>query len=374
MELIEGKYATATVFADDLEQYARAQLKMLCDNKISEGSRIRVMPDVHPGKVGTIGLTMTIGDSMIPNLLGVDIGCGITLVKLKEKKLELQKLDSVIRERVPSGTNIREKPHRLAEEFEYDTLHCAANINRNKAAHSLGSLGGGNHFIEVGRDSDGNLHLSVHSGSRHLGKEVTDHYIDAGAKIIKDKGLEVPYEMTYLEGELMEQYIEDVRIVQSYAELNRRIILLEILKGMKAKDTDWISLPHNYIAECGSTRLLRKGAISAVKGETVVIPINMKDGLLIGEGLGNDEWNNSAPHGSGRIYRRDKVKNHFTLSAFKSEMKGIYCTCISPETLDEAPFAYRKPEKIMEEIKDTVRVTNVLRPVYNFKAGGRRAK
>ena len=371
MEVIKGIFAEAKVFADDLEQYAKAQLTLICDNEVSKGSKIRVMPDVHPGKVGTIGLTMTIRDRVIPNLLGIDIGCGITIVKLKDKKLEFQKLDSVIRERVPSGSNIRNKAHGLAKDFEYDRLQCASKINRKKAPLSLGSLGGGKHFIEVDRDSSGNIYLTVHSGSRHLGKEVTEYYVATGAKLIKEKGLDIPYEMTYLEGKLMEEYIKDVRIVQDYAEMNRRIILLEILKGMKAKDIDWISLPHNYIEEREDTRLLRKGAISANKGEIVAIPINMKDGFLFGEGLGNEEWNNSAPHGSGRLYRRDDVKNHYTVSAFKTEMKGIHCSCISADTLDEAPFAYRTAEKIMGEILSTVKVQDIIRPVYNFKAGAR---
>ena len=259
----------------------------------------------------------------------------------------------------------------MAKDFEYDRLQCASKINRKKAPLSLGSLGGGNHFIEVDRDSSGNIYLTVHSGSRHLGKEVTEYYVATGAKLIKEKGLDIPYEMTYLEGKLMEEYIKDVRIVQDYAEMNRRIILLEILKGMKAKDIDWISLPHNYIEEREDTRLLRKGAISANKGEIVAIPINMKDGFLFGEGLGNEEWNNSAPHGSGRLYRRDDVKNHYTVSAFKTEMKGIHCSCISADTLDEAPFAYRTAEKIMGEILSTVKVQDIIRPVYNFKAGAR---
>ncbi len=371
METIKGRFAEAKVFADDLEQYARAQLTMICDNEVSKGSKIRVMPDVHPGNVGTIGLTMTIGDRVIPNLLGIDIGCGVSIVKLKEKKLEFKKLDSVIRERVPSGSNIRNKSHGLAEDFEYDRLRCSSKISLKKATLSLGSLGGGNHFIEVDRDSNGCLYLAVHSGSRHLGKKVTEYYVAAGAKLIKEKGFDIPYEMTYLDGKLMEQYIEDVRVVQDYAELNRRIILLEILKGMKAKDIDWISLPHNYIEEYKNTRVLRKGAISAKNGETVAIPINMRDGFLIGEGLGNEDWNNSAPHGSGRLYRRDEVKNHYTVSSFKADMKGIHCSCISADTLDEAPFAYRNAEKIMEEMQNTVKVKDIIRPVYNYKAGAR---
>ncbi len=369
MEVIKGKYATAKVYADDIEQYAKAQIQMICDNEVSDGAKIRIMPDVHPGKVGTIGLTMTIGKRIIPNLLGVDIGCGVSLVKIKDKRLEFQKLDTVIRERVPAGFRIRTKEHPLSEGFDYTRLKCARNIDKSKAYLSLGTLGGGNHFIEVDRASDGSLYIAVHTGSRHLGMEVTNHYINEGARLIKEKGIDVPYPMTYVEGEMAEDYMWDVQIVQEYAALNRRIILTEIIKGMKAKDVEWISSVHNYIDT--EKRILRKGAISAESGETVLIPVNMKEGIILGRGLGNEDWNYSAPHGSGRLYRRDEVKEHYTVSSFKSQMKGIYCSCIGGDTLYEAPFAYRGMDKIREAIKDTVEVTDVIKPVYSYKAGGK---
>ena len=371
METVNGKYADAVIFTEDLEDYARAQIQMICDNEVAVNSKIRIMPDVHPGKVGPIGLNMTVGERIIPNLLGLDIGCGMSLVKLKEKRMEFQKLDKVIREKIPSGFAVRNGVHHKAEEFDFERLSCCKHINTEKARLSLGSLGSGNHFIEVDKDEKGNLYIIVHSGSRHLGKEVTDYYVNEGAKILKAKGLEVPYPMTWVEGELMEQYLADVKVVQEYAALNREIILSEIVKGMKLKVTEELTATYNYIDMIGNERILRKGAISAKAGERVIIPINMKDGILLATGKGNKEWNCSAPHGSGRRLRRDEVKNQYTVSSFKNEMKGIHCTCIGAETLDEAPFAYRSLEQIMKHVEETVEVTDILKPVYNFKAGGK---
>lgn len=370
MEMVRGTHAEAKVFTDDMDSYARAQLQMICDDPVSVGSRIRVMPDVHPGKVGTIGLTMTIGARVIPHLLGIDIGCGMTCAVLKGKKLEFQKLDTVIRERVPSGFQIRQKFHHMSDEFEIEKLYCHGHINRSKAGLSLGTLGSGNHFIEVDRDEEGTFYLIIHSGSRHLGKEVTDYYVDRGGRLLKERGLEVPYPMTWLEEQLMEEYIADVRTVQAYAQLNREIILAEIIKGMKLKETDRFSSVHNYMDILSGERILRKGAISARLHERVIIPVNMRDGVILGLGKGNPDWNESAPHGSGRIMKREEIKSHYTVSAFKNEMEGIYSSCIGADTLDEAPFAYRPMEQILEAVRDTVTVTHVLRPVYNFKAGG----
>ena len=371
METVNGKYADAVIFTEDLEDYAKAQIQMICDNEVAENSKIRIMPDAHPGKVGPIGLTMTVGKRIIPNLLGIDIGCGMSLVKLKEKRMEFQKLDKVIRGKIPSGFAVRDSIHHKAEEFDFERLYCYKNINKEKAGLSLGTLGSGNHFIEVDKDEKGNLYIIVHSGSRHLGKEVTDYYVNEGAKLLKAKGMEVPYPLTWIEGELMEQYLADVKVVQEYAALNREIILSEIVKGMKLKVTEEISTIHNYMDMTGEELLLRKGSISAKAGEKVIIPINMKDGILLGTGKGNSEWNCSAPHGSGRKLRRDEVKNQYTVSTFKSEMKGIHCTCIGADTLDEAPFAYRGLEQIRNQIGETVEVTEVLKPVYNFKTGGK---
>ena len=380
MEIITGAYTQAQIFTTKnsdtaIDQYAIAQLQMICNQESSAGCRIRVMPDVHPGKVGTIGLTMTIGAKIMPHLVGIDIGCGMTLAQIKGRKIEYQKLDAVIRECVPSGFAIRGKVHRLAEEFDFDELRCADHIRAERAALSLGSLGSGNHFIEADKDEDGNLYIVVHSGSRHLGKEVTDYYLNKGQKYLEDRGLLVPYEITWLEGELMADYLHDLQVVQRFASLNREIILDEIAKGMKWKILDSYECIHNYVDASDETldtfgsTMLRKGAISAKKDERVIIPINMRDGVILGAGLGNAQWNCSAPHGSGRIMKREDVKNKFTVSSFKSEMKGIYSTCISKGTLDEAPFAYRPMDEIAEVISETVTIDKIIRPVYNFKAG-----
>ena len=365
MEIINGIYASAKIFSETAEEYALAQIQMICDNEVSKGSTIRVMPDVHPGKVGTIGLTMTAGERILPSLVGIDIGCGITLTKLKQKKVEFQKLDTVIRENVPVGGCIRKNMHRYSQEFDFSRLRCFRSINEEKASLSLGTLGSGNHFVELDKDAEDNLYVAIHTGSRHLGKEVTEYYLRCGQTVLKEQGIQVPYELTYLTGQLKEDYLHDLQIVQDYAKLNRTVILEEIARKMKWKVLENVSICHNYIDESG---VLRKGAISAKKGEQVIIPINMRDGILLGTGKGNPEWNYSAPHGSGRILRRDNVKDSFTVSNFKSEMKGIYCSCIGKGTLDEAPFAYRRLEEIADAIEETVEITGIIKPVYNYKA------
>lgn len=381
MEIINGAYTSAHIFTTKnkdtaLDQYAKAQLQMICDMKASESCAIRVMPDVHPGKVGTIGLTMTIGSKILPNLIGYDIGCGMTLAKINCKKIEYQKLDTVIRDNVPSGFTIRNKVHRFADDFDLLKLNCFKHIKEDKVLKSLGTLGGGNHFIEADKDTDGNMYIVIHTGSRYLGKEVTDYYLSVGQKHLKAKGIEIPYEVTWLEESLMDDYLHDLQIVQNFASLNREAIINELAKGMKWKIADSYECIHNYVDSSDETLkefkspILRKGAISAKKNERVIIPINMRDGILLGTGLGNKEWNCSAPHGSGRIMKREDVKNNYTVSSFKSSMKGIYSSCIGKDTLDEAPFAYRPLDDIVEVIGDTITINNIIRPVYNFKAGG----
>lgn len=373
MKMIEGTYSSAKIFTcgnpeNGLDDYAAAQIRMLCDNPVSEGCKIRIMPDVHPGKVGTIGLTMTVGDKVMPNIVGIDIGCGMTLAEVKCKRVEFQKLDTVIRENVPSGFHIRSAVHRFADTFDFSRLTCAGKIRKDKALHSLGTLGGGNHFIEIDRDDEGGIYAVIHSGSRHLGKEVTEYYLSEGQKRLKEKGLDIPYELTWLEGTLMEDYMHDLEIVQEYAALNREVMLDEIGKGMKWKYRDTYSCIHNYVDVSSEQPVLRKGAISAKEGESVIIPINMRDGILLGTGLGNEDWNHSAPHGAGRILKREDVKSSHTLAEFKKAMKGIYSPSINKETLDEAPFAYRGMEEIAGVIGDTVSITKTIRPIYNFKA------
>ena len=381
MVTIYGKYTNAVVYTVEneiyaLEDYARKQLQMICNHPSAEGCTVRVMPDVHPGKVGTIGLTMTVGDSILPSLVGVDIGCGMTLAKLKMKGLQFQQLDTVIRENVPVGPRIRKKEHKYADRIDISELRCYKGIDAGKANLSIGTLGGGNHFIELDKDDEGNVYLVVHSGSRHLGMEVADYYLRTGQKEMqmKKQGY-ASYEMTCLSGQLMEDYIHDVKIIQEFARLNREAIIDSIVNGMKWKIEDSFTCIHNYIdflddgIGIDAKMILRKGAISAREGERVIIPINMRDGIILGTGLGNPEWNNSAPHGAGRIYRRSEVAEHHTVSEFKKVMEGIHSICINKNTLDESPFAYRGIDDIVTVIKDTVRIDKIIKPVYNYKAG-----
>lgn len=375
MKTINGVYTSAKIFNTDtakfsIDDYAIAQIQALCDNQVFEGCTIRVMPDVHPGKVGTIGFTSTLGSRILPNVIGIDIGCGMTIAQIKGKVKEFQKLDTVIRENVPSGFNIRRKAHHKALTFDFSRLRCRGHIYEEKAQTSLGTLGGGNHFIELDQDEDKNTYLVIHTGSRHLGKEVTEYYLAEGQKLLKADGICIPYELTYLEGALMQDYLHDLAVVQEFAALNREIIIDEIAKGMKWKVLDSYSCIHNYIDFSSDTPILRKGAISAKTGEPVIIPINMRDGVILGSGLGNDDWNCSAPHGAGRIMKREDIKANFTVSSFKREMKGIYSSCIGRDTLDEAPFAYRDIQAIKESIRETASIEKIIKPIYNFKAGG----
>ena len=374
---IYGKYTNAIVYTVEneqfaLDEYARKQLQMICNHPSAEGSIIRVMPDVHPGKVGTIGLTMTVGDSILPSLVGVDIGCGMTMARVKTKGLQFQQLDSVIRDEVPVGSRIRNKEHKYAEKIDLSELRCAKAINARKAELSIGTLGGGNHFIEVDKDEDGDIYLVVHSGSRHLGMEVAEYYLRTGQKEMqmKKQGF-ASYEMTCLSGELMEDYLHDIKIMQEFARINREAIIESIVKGMKWKVEDSFTCIHNYVDfTTGDKPILRKGAISAKEDEKVIIPINMRDGIIIGTGLGNKDWNCSAPHGAGRIYKRSEVAEHHTVSDFKKAMDGIYSICINKDTLDESPFAYRRIEEIAGVIGETVRIDKIIKPIYNYKAGG----
>ncbi|MBQ9207754.1 MAG: RtcB family protein [Treponema sp.] len=369
METITGTFSTARVFSETAEQYALAQVKAICDNEVSANSRICVMPDVHPGKVAPIGLTMTIGKRILPYLVGIDIGCGMTTARIsKHRGLEFKKLDTVIRERVPSGFALQKSPHRFSDDFDFSRLECAAHVYKEKAALSLGTLGGGNHFIEIDADDSGEYYITVHSGSRHLGKEVAEFYLNEGRKVLRSRGEDIPYELIIIEEKLMASYLSDVAVVQDFAALNRLAIIDEIAKGMKWKIEEPISCIHNYVDFRTETPILRKGAVSAQKDENVIIPINMRDGIILGKGKGNADWNYSAPHGAGRILKRGDVKARFTVSAFKSAMKGIYSSCISKGTLDEAPFAYRGIDEIVAAIEPTVSVTRILKPVYNFKA------
>ena len=369
---LQGKYNTAKVFTDNIEQEAISQIINLLNQEFVQGSQIRIMPDTHAGAGCTIGTTMTITDKVVPNLVGLDIGCGMETVILRDTHVELQQLDKVIHEHIPAGFSIRRKPHMFMEEVNLNELRCSNQVNLNRAELSLGTLGGGNHFIELDKDDDGRLWLVVHSGSRNLGKQVAEYYQKAAAKKLEKKRIKVDKNLAFAEGQLFDDYIHDMAITQHYAELNRKAIVREIVKQMKFKVEDSFTTIHNYIETSPSqgldTRILRKGAISAKAGERVLIPINMRDGSLICIGRGNPDWNYSAPHGAGRRMSRSAAKGSITLSQFKESMEGIYSSTLNKSTIDEAPFAYKPMDEITANIADTAEIIQIIKPLYNFKA------
>ena len=360
MIIIRGKYNEAVIFTDDLEETARNQIQELCDQEFARGSRIRIMPDTHAGAGCTIGTTMTVTDKVVPNLVGVDIGCGMLVHELKHDTIDFAGLDRVIRTYIPSGFAIRRTPHEFARKVPIDQLKCLPYVNAERARLSIGTLGGGNHFIEVDRDDDGNLYLVVHSGSRHLGKQIAEHYQHLAGSGKANRAL------AYLEGQDFLDYIHDMRIAQQYADANRRAIARTILWEAGLVSIREFSTVHNYIDL--DTMILRKGAISARKGELVLIPMNMRDGSIMAVGKGNKEWNYSAPHGAGRLMSRRQAHRTLSMNDFLAAMTGIYTTTLTPDTLDEAPAAYKPMEEIIRNMGDTVEIIRIIKPVYNFKA------
>ncbi len=396
---VNGRFNSAKIYTDVVDKASISQVITLCNQEFSAGSRIRLMPDIHAGAGCTIGTTMTITDKVVPNLVGVDIGCGMETIRIRETHLEMQRLDKLIYERIPSGFKIRDKAHRYAERVDLEELFCAKHVDLLRAEKSVGTLGGGNHFIEVDRDEEENLYVVVHSGSRHLGKEVASYYQEEGFKILnrtddksiqqmiqelKDAGrqkeiqqelkrlknlkqTEIPRELAYVSGELFDQYIHDMKLVQRFAALNRQAMIDEIVKGMKLHVEEQFTTVHNYIDT--DSMILRKGAVSARAGEQLLIPINMRDGSLICVGKGNEDWNCSAPHGAGRLMSRAQAKQSFTVSDFKKQMSEVYTTSVNSATLDECPMAYKNMTDIVENIGPTAEIVKIIKPVYNFKAG-----
>lgn len=364
---IKGKYNSAKVFADNLEHTAVAQIKELCNQEFVKESIIRIMPDAHAGAGCTIGTTMTITDKIVPNLVGVDIGCGVETVKLKQKKINLDKLDHMIHTYIPAGFAIRKKQHKYVEKINFADLVCKTKVNLERAKLSIGTLGGGNHFIEINKDQDGVLYLVVHSGSRHLGKQVAEYYQNLGYKEIKkNKLISINKQLAYVEGQNYEHYLQDMRLVQLYAFYNRKAIVEVIIEKMGFEVQEQFATIHNYLDL--ETMILRKGAVSAQKGEKLLIPINMRDGSLICIGKGNRDWNYSAPHGAGRLMSRRNAKKTISLREFEASMEGIYSSSVNRATLDECALAYKPMEKIVDNIRDTVEIIDHLKPIYNFKA------
>ncbi|MBQ9910108.1 MAG: RtcB family protein [Lachnospiraceae bacterium] len=397
---IKGKVTTAVCYAKVVEDEAIEQIRAMCDYALTEGSRIRIMPDVHSGKGCTIGTTMTVVDKACPNIVGVDIGCGMYTVKLDVKEPDFKAIDDACHF-IPSGMNTWEG---RIEKFDLTDLQCYRELRDTKRLErSLGTLGGGNHFIEVDKSSDGTFYLVIHSGSRNLGKQVAeiyqqlaidlhmgkDEYFKKREEIIrtyKEDGrrkeiqaalkeldhefrtqdLDAPKDICWLWGSYLEDYLHDVGICQRFAKRSREKMAEIILERTGMQAVESFHTIHNYIDT--DEMILRKGAIAAHKGEKVLIPINMRDGSVLAIGRGNPEWNFSAPHGAGRLMSRTAAKNRLTMEEYRESMKGIYTTSVNEETLDEAPMAYKSLEDIIDVIRDSVDVIEVLKPVFNFKA------
>lgn len=395
--ILQGKYSSAKVYASVIEDEATSQIIELLNQPFVENQRIAIMPDVHAGAGCVIGTTMTISDKVVPNLVGVDIGCGMETIKLKEKDIDLKKLDDFIYENIPAGMNIRAFRHKYSQETNLKSLKCAEKINPDRAKLSIGTLGGGNHFIEVDKDKSGSLYLIIHSGSRHLGVETAKFYqneaykrlskpnkqeieeivnslkkqnrqseIQAALTEYRRRNPDIPKDLAHCEGELFDSYIHDMRIVQNFAALNRKAIIDEIVNGLGLHIDEQFTTVHNYIDI--NNMILRKGSVSAQSGEILLIPINMRDGSLICKGKGNPDYNYSAPHGAGRLFSRNQAKQNFSVEDYQNEMQGIYTTSVNENTLDECPMAYKSLKDIVENLSDTVEIMEQIKPIYNFKA------
>ena len=396
------------IFTENIEESAKEQIDLLLKQEVFKDCKVRIMPDVHAGKGCVIGFTADLGDKVIPNIVGVDIGCGMLCVELGNIDIDLEEFDKIVNENIPSGMNIREQ--KIAEFEDINNLYCFRELKEtNKFEKAIGTLGGGNHFIELDVDEDNNKYLVIHTGSRNMGKQVAEHYQNLAIELCsgkeeyfkqrdeiiktykeqgrkseiqdklkelynqyKDNEPNLPKELCYLTGEYRDRYLHDMEICQRYASLNRNCIATVILKqyvlsnGYTGFEAPGFETIHNYINF--NDNIVRKGAIKADKGERVIIPMNMRDGSIIAMGKGNNDWNNSAPHGAGRLMSRNRAKEQIKLEDFKETMNGIYSTSVVEETIDESPFAYKPMQEIIENIKDTVEIEKIIKPIYNFKA------
>lgn len=371
---VKGKFNTAKVFTDKLEESGRIQIETLCDQSYTSECKIRMMPDVHAGAGCTIGTTMTITDKICPNLVGVDIVCGMETLVIKSdssvsENFDPERLDKCIRKNIPVGREVRGAGHlhKFVDEIEFDKIRCKK-ANIHNARRSLGTLGGGNHFIEADRDEKGNLYIVVHSGSRHLGLEVANYYQEMAWKQL-NKDSDIPQALAYVEGQLFEDYINDMKILQKFASFNRKAMIDTICVGLRLDRKDIIdqfTTIHNYIDT--DAMILRKGSVRALKDEKILIPINMRDGSLVCVGKGNEDWNFSAPHGAGRVMGRKEARNKLQLSDFEKSMEGIWSSTVCKDTLDEAPMAYKDMSEIVKNIEPTAEIVSVIKPIFNFKA------
>lgn len=399
---VKGKYNSAIVMTDQIEEECVGQLVTLCSQEIFKDSQIRIMPDCHAGKGCVVGFTASIKDRIIPNLVGVDISCSISTYKLDVKEVEFEQLDNVIRKYVPSGMSIRSTVSKLVSDnlkakIEKVCQQIGDENGYNRHLKSIGTLGGGNHFLELNKDKDGYLWLSVHCGSRNFGKKICDFHQDKAIKVYQDRidakrvfalsqippkerqdwiknhidSDKLPPELRYLDGEDLDLYVEHMKVAEEFATVNHQVIVHEICSHMDWNVVDSIFTHHNYIEFLGNREMIiRKGAISAKKGERVIIPLNMKDGSIVGIGKGNEEWNQSAPHGAGRVLSRGKAKSVLSVEEFQDKMKDVWSSCVSESTLDESPMAYKDMNVIIDAIGETVDIVDRIIPIYNFKAQG----
>ena len=397
---INGQFNTAICYTDTLEDTAYAQIQTVCNEEAFKESKIRIMPDVHAGKGCTIGTTMTIIDKVVPNMVGVDIGCGMYTVALGNVDIDLEKFDEAAHF-IPCGRNVWEGRQ---ERFDLSVLKCYRNLKDTKRLErSLGTLGGGNHFIEIDLDENGNKYIVIHSGSRNLGTQVAEFYqkiavdlnlgkedyykqreeiirtykeqgrrseiqatLKALEKEFEAKAPSMPRELCFLYGTFMEDYLHDINICQQFAKRNREKMAEVLLERTGLVALESFQTIHNYIDV--DEMILRKGSVSAKNGEKLLIPINMRDGSLICVGKGNPEWNYSAPHGAGRIMSRSAAFERLTMEEYQKEMAGIYTTCVNTSTLDESPMAYKNMDEIVANIEPTAEIIAHIKPIYNFKA------
>lgn len=395
--IIKGKYTNAEIFANVIESEAMDQIRELCNQEYLKDCKIAIMPDCHAGAGCTVGTTIKLNNAVCPNTTGVDIGCGMYVVKLGKIDVDFEKLDNVIRTYIPSGMNKHEvaSNNNFIKEFNSFAPSYRCKIDRDNAERSLGSLGGGNHFVELNKDLEGNIYLVIHSGSRHLGIEVRNYYMeranDKSAEFnkikedlinkLKREGRQreiqnelsklvrpssTRSELAYVEGKDFDDYIHDMKLTQRYASLNRMYMASIILSKMGWKGEEYCHTIHNYIDT--DNMILRKGSISLQEGEIAIIPINMRDGSLIVRGKGNPDYNYSGPHGAGRLMSRSKAKENISLEEFEESMKGVYTTSVGTSTIDEAPQAYKSIDDILPCIEDTCELIDIIEPIYNFKA------
>jgi tRNA-splicing ligase RtcB len=362
----KGKYNSAKVFSDMVEDTAASQIVNLLNQPFVKGARIRIMSDVHAGAGCVIGFTADLQGMVIPNLIGVDIGCGMLVVDLSRLSLDIKNLDNYIHENIPAGFDVHSVNKTGYKEHE-KILCYGELVNNHRFGLAIGTLGGGNHFIEINSsEKTGKTFLVIHTGSRNLGKQVADYYQKVAINLL---GGEYPKDLCFLEGQKMDEYLHDMKICQEYAVENRKQIAESILGflGSSLKSQDNFTTTHNYVNF--KDNIMRKGAVSAREGERLIIPMNMRDGSLLCVGKGNADWNFSAPHGAGRIMSRGQAKRSISMDEYKTSMEGVYTTCVTQGTIDESPMAYKPMEEIINNIGDTVDVVDIIKPVYNFKAG-----